>query len=153
MTAPRRHLTVLLPTLGGGGAERVIVTLLRHFDRSLFRLSLVVIDARDAVYRQDVPDDVEFIDLGCRRVRHALPRLRSLLWRTRPDLLLSTLGHMNLAIGLLRPLLPRSTRYFARETAVVSYVVAAQHPRWLWRLAYRFLYRGFDRVICQSADR
>ena len=36
---PRRIL-FLIPNLRGGGAERVIVTLLRHMDRSLFRLAL-----------------------------------------------------------------------------------------------------------------
>ena len=40
----------LIPTLSGGGAERVIVTLLRHLDRSRFRLALAVVDTRAAVF-------------------------------------------------------------------------------------------------------
>ena len=69
-TGSRKRVLFLIPTLTGGGAERVIVTLLKHLDRSRFELALAVVDTRDAVFRPDVPADVEFIDLGQRRVRH-----------------------------------------------------------------------------------
>lgn len=61
-----------------------------------------MVDTRDAAFRDQVPSDVEFIDLGCRRVRQALPKLVRLLWRRRPDVVMSTLGHLNLALAIVR---------------------------------------------------
>src|SRR5438874_636849 len=101
----------MIPTLAGGGSERVLVTLLRHLDRTLFIPTLVVIDTRNAVFLNDVPSDVTLIDLGCTRVRYALPKLLRLIWRRRPDVVLSTLGQLNLALAILRPLLPNRVRY------------------------------------------
>lgn len=148
----RRQVLILIPTLQGGGAERVILTLLRHLDRSRFKLTLAVVDTQGAMFRHEVPDDVVFQDLDCRRVRYALPKIVRLVWRMRPDVVLSTLGHLNLALALLRVFLPRRTRLLARETVVVSENLPQHGRAWLWTLAYRLSYRWFDVLICQSQD-
>jgi glycosyltransferase involved in cell wall biosynthesis len=147
----RRRVLLLIPSLRGGGAERVVVTLLRYLDRSQFQLALAVVDLRESAYRADVPPDVELIDLQCTRVRYALLKIVGLIWRRRPDVVLSTLGHLNLALAMLRPLLPNGVRYIARETSVVSENLKGYaHPR-LWGWAYRRFYARFDVVVCQSA--
>jgi glycosyltransferase involved in cell wall biosynthesis len=150
MKPGRTRLLFLIPTLTGGGAERVVVTLLQHLNRARFELALAVVDTRDAAFRDQVPADVEFIDLGCLRVRQALPKLGLLLWRRQPDVVMSTLGHLNLALAIVRPLLPDSTRYIARETTIVSNGIAQYSRPRLWAWAYRRYYNRFERVICQS---
>jgi glycosyltransferase involved in cell wall biosynthesis len=142
----------MIPTLAIGGAERVLITILRHLDRTRFNPALAVLDTRNAVFLDELPTDVELIDLQCTRVRYALPKLTKLIWQRRPDVVLSTLGQLNLAIAMLRPLLPRGIRYLARETVVVS--ADADTKKWprFWRLAHRHSYRRFDALICQSRD-
>jgi len=130
----------------------VIITLLRHMDRSTFRLLLAVVDAREAIFRRDVPEDVEFIDLKCFRVRYALPKISRLIWQRRPDVVFSTLGHLNLALAMIRPFLPNGIRYVARETNVVSEVIPRYRRPSIWRWAYRRFYNRFDTVVCQSRD-
>ena len=152
MKQNKTRLLFLIPTLAGGGAERVVVTLLQHLDRARFELALAVVDTREAAFRDQVPADVEFIDLGCKRVRHALPKLVRLLWRRRPDVVMSTLGHLNLALAMVRPLLPSGTCYVARETIVVSQGITEYRRPRLWAWAYRHFYGRFDRVVCQSRD-
>ena len=147
-----KHVLFLIPSLRGGGAERVITTLLQHLDRSSFKLTLAIVDAREAVFLNEVPADVEFIDLRCRRVRYALPKIVALIWKRRPDVVFSTLGHLNLALAMLRPFLPRHPCYIARETVVVSEVLAACRYPWLRRWMYRHFYFNHDVVVCQSQD-
>ena len=148
----RRQVMVLIPSLRGGGAERVIVALLRHLDRTKFRLTLAVVDMREAAYLDDVPDDVELIDLGCSRVRYALPKIIRLIWQQRPEVVFSTLGHLNLAMAIIRPLLPDSVRYVARETCVVSEVIRDYRRPSIWKWAYRRFCGRFDTLVCQSRD-
>jgi len=150
MRNTHRQVLFLIPTLTGGGAEHVILTLLRHLDRSKFRLALAVVDTREAVFLDDVPKDVEFIDLGCSRVRYALPKIIRLIWQRRPEVVFSTLGHLNLGLAILRPLLPDGVRYVARETSVVSEIIRDNSWSRLWRWAYRRFYDRFDTVVCQS---
>jgi glycosyltransferase involved in cell wall biosynthesis len=146
----RRTILFLIPSLRGGGAERVILTLLRHVDRSKYILLLAVVDLRGAAYAADLPEDVELIDLQSRRVRYAMPRIIRLIWRRRPDVVLSTLGHLNLALAIVRRLLPNGITYIARETSLVSETIRGYKGARFWRLAYQFFYSDFDRVVCQS---
>jgi glycosyltransferase involved in cell wall biosynthesis len=147
---PRRSVLFLIPTLTGGGAERVIVTLLKALDRSRFRLAIGVVDMRKTVYRDDIPSDVEIIDIGVTRVRYALPKIIALVWKRRPDVVFSTLGHLNLALAMVRPLLPRGVRYIARETSIVSCTLQAHRWPAGWATLYRWFYKRHDLLVCQS---
>ncbi|MGA9853999.1 MAG: glycosyltransferase [Gammaproteobacteria bacterium] len=140
----------ILPSLAGGGAERVIVTLLRHLDRDRYQPVLAVVNMRNAVYLDDLPEDVKLLDLKCKRVRYALPKILWLIRKQRPDIVFSTLGHLNLAIALLKPLLPKRTHFVAREASVVSKVRYLHRWPRLVSWLYRCLYRRFDLIICQS---
>ena len=126
------------------------MTILRHLDRAQFQLALGVLDMRDPVYLQELPADVECIDLGCRRVRYSAPAILRVVWKRRPQVVFSTLGHLNLAIALMKPLLPSDVTLIAREAVVVSDVLPGLTTRSFWTIAYRRLYKRFDRVVCQS---
>jgi glycosyltransferase involved in cell wall biosynthesis len=140
----------IVPSLRGGGAERVVVTLLRHFDRERYQITLLVVDTTAAVYLADLSADIELIDLHCRRVRQAIIKIIWLIWQRRPNVVFSTLGHLNLALSMVRSLLPSGVRYIARETNIVS--CALQAYRWpaVWAWIYQWFYKRHDLMICQS---
>ena len=148
MILPRKKVLFLIPSLTGGGAERVFSVLLTRLDRSRFDLHLAVLEAKGE-YMSDVPTDVVTHDLKTPRVRYSIMRIVRLVWRLRPQTVLSTLGHMNLALLLCRPLLPRGTRILVREAAVASAALEGEtgHPT-LYKWLYRRFYRRADAVIC-----
>jgi glycosyltransferase involved in cell wall biosynthesis len=146
----RCRLLFVIPSLRGGGAERVVVTLLKHLSRSKFCLSAALVDGCDNDYRDDIPSDVELINMGAKRVRYSLFYLIYLIWRLKPNVVFSTLGSMNLTLAILRPLLPDGVRYVARETTIVSQLPSAYDIPFWWFWAYRKFYKRFDTVICQS---
>lgn len=146
----RKTILFLIPTLTSGGAERVVITLLRHLDRQRFAPVLAVVNLAGAVFLRDIPEDVELVDLGCQRVRYALPKLFALIWRRKPAVVFSTLGYLNLSLAIMRPLLPRDVRYIARESTIVSHELQHYSPSWLWSLLYRVFYCKHDLVVCQS---
>lgn len=140
----------LIPSLTGGGAERVFTTLLRHLDRTRFDLQLAVLQANGA-FARDLPHDVVVHDLKISRVRYGLPRIIGLIWKTRPTTVVSTLGHLNIALAMCKRLLPRSVRVVLREAVIVSALLPEEtkHLR-LWNWLYRYSYRRADKVICLS---
>ncbi|GHC99646.1 glycosyl transferase [Pseudorhodoferax aquiterrae] len=142
----------ILPNLAGGGAERVVLSLARHLDRARFEPLLAVIDGETASLDGDVAADLQRIDLGCRRLRYALPSLLALLWRLRPDVVLTTLGHVNVGLGWLRPVLPRGMASVARETVVLSEELRHRRAGSLWPWLVRRFYARHDAVVCQSRD-
>ncbi len=54
MNITKTKILFMIPSLRAGGAERVIVNLIRHLDRSKFILVLVVVNMHAAVFTEDV---------------------------------------------------------------------------------------------------
>lgn len=153
--APRQATGVVqvlatTPSLRGGGSERVMTTLLSHFDQRRLAVSLAVIDGRDPKLAGDLPQDLRWMDLGYDRVVRAVPRLCGLIRQRRPQVVLSTLSHLNLMLAIVKPLLPRGTHLVARESSVLSEIVRSERSSALWRWAYRRFYPRLDHIICQS---
>tara|TARA_B100000963_G_scaffold17140_1_gene13100 strand:- start:17057 stop:18145 length:1089 start_codon:yes stop_codon:yes gene_type:complete len=142
----------IIPTLTQGGAERVLVTLLKFLDKSKCKATIMVVDMNEEVYSEEIPEEVDIIDLKCKRVRTAIPKIIFNLWRHRPNIVMSTLGHLNLAIAMTRLFMPRDIRFIARETIVVSEKLRRGKFQSLWKFLHKFFYPTFNRIICQSED-
>ncbi len=143
------RVAFVLPSFAGGGAERVILTLLGVIDRSRVQPILILLDARGPLAALR-PPDVPLLDLARPRLRQALPVLVRTLRRERPDAIVSTLGYVNIALLALRPLLRGRPRLIVREANRPSISIAAAPCPPAMRLAYRCLYRRADAVLSNA---
>ena len=141
---------MLIPHLGGGGAEQVTALLTRGLSREKYELHLGLVTQSDAG-QVDLPPWVTLHALGAPRVRSAAFRLLRLVRRLKPDLILSGMAHLNFLVLLLRPFFPPGTRVLVRQNSTVSSDLAFAGLPVYTRLLYRLLYRHADRVICQSS--
>ena len=57
-----KSVLFIMPSLPGGGAEKVLIEILRHIDYTQYNVSLFL-EYREGVYLQDVPDKVSIIAL------------------------------------------------------------------------------------------
>lgn len=144
----RQRVLFLLPTLSGGGAERVTVTLLQNLDRSRFEPHLALIDAVGPLF-QDLPADIPLHDLKAGRVRRALPGIIRLVWKLKPQVIHSAMVELNMATVLLRAFFPPAIRLLIREDTSPSALNAQgrNHPSF-WNWLYRRLYPWADKIIC-----
>lgn len=88
------RLALFLPSLAGGGAERVTVNLARGLVALGHPVDLVVASATGP-FLDSVPDGVRLVDLGAKRTLAAAPELVRYLRRERPAGLLSAMNHAN----------------------------------------------------------
>ena len=153
MVQDREKLKILfaIPSLAGGGAERVVTVLLGNLDRERFD-PVLVLAAGSGPLRKHVPEDVEVVEIGARRTRGSVAGLVKAVRKYRPHVVFSTLGHLNMLMRMAGPLMPRGTAFVARENNIPSRNLENTPRPALWRFLYKKLYPGFDRVICQSED-
>jgi glycosyltransferase involved in cell wall biosynthesis len=145
----RSRILLLVPHLGGGGAEQVIALLARGLSREKYEVHLGLITQGDAA-RETVPSWVQVHALGAPRVRAGAFKLLQLVRRLKPDLILSGMFHLNFLVLMLRPLFPPGTRVVARQNGTLSAALAFGGLPFYTRLLYRRLYRRADCVICQT---
>jgi glycosyltransferase involved in cell wall biosynthesis len=144
------HVALFLPTLGGGGAERVMLTLAQGFVQRGIRVDLVLSKAVGS-YAGEVPSGVRMIDLRARRVISSLPRLVRYLRAERPAVLLTTMNHANVAALLARRLARTSTRIVVREANTPSVSARSGSIRNRLMLALvRLCYRWADEIVAVS---
>lgn len=149
---PRARVAIYLPSLGGGGAERVMVTLANGFAARGLPVDLVLAMA-EGPYLAEVAATVRVVDLRARRVVASLPGLARYLRRERPTALLSALNHANV-IGLLaRRLAGGRTRIVVSERAHVALALShgSNHRAGLLRWFMRRTYGWADGVLAVSA--
>jgi glycosyltransferase involved in cell wall biosynthesis len=144
----RRPVLFVLPTLGGGAA-RVVITLLRHLDRTRFEPHLVVFYTFYGFwFRSEVPDDVVLHVLEARRARNAMPKLVRVIWRVRPAVVVATQGYINFLLLLVKPLLP-SCKIVIREVIGERYMEHNRYRGLLYQ-CYLRLVRRADRIVTQT---
>jgi glycosyltransferase involved in cell wall biosynthesis len=145
----RFRVLLLIPHLGGGGAERVTELLARGLSKDKYEVHLGVVTQREAG-RDLAACGVRVHALGARRVRSGALHLLRLVRRVRPDVILSGMAHLNFLVLLLRPLFFRKTRVLVRQNSTASAALEFGGLPAYTRILYQLLYRRADRVICQT---
>jgi glycosyltransferase involved in cell wall biosynthesis len=151
MTTHMNKLKILflIPTLQAGGAERVISILLKSIDRSHFQLYLGLLH-KVGPFLRNVPDDVTIFDLKCQRVRYSGLKIVKLCRLIKPDVIMTTLDHLNQVIALLKPFLPARCKIIGRVTVPVSLEGKFIKTGYFYHKVHQYLYSRFDQIICQS---
>jgi glycosyltransferase involved in cell wall biosynthesis len=143
------RVLLLIPHLGGGGAERVTALLAQGLSKEKYELHLGLVTQSEV--SQFGAERVQIHALGARRVRGGALRLLRLVRSLNPELVLSGMVHLNFLVLLLRPLFPRGTRVIVRQNSTASAALEFGGLPGSTRVLYRLLYRRADRVICQTA--
>lgn len=113
------RVALYLPSLRGGGAERVMVLLANGLAKRGYLVDLVVAKA-EGPYLSEVHSGVRVVDLVCRRVAQSLPGLVRYLRRERPVAMLSALNHANVISCFAHRLARVSTRLIISEHNTLS---------------------------------
>ena len=140
----RPQVALFMGTLGGGGAERVMLDIGRLLARRGMAVDLVVIRA-EGPYLEILPEDVRLVDLKSRRVITCLVKLLRYLRRERPRTLFATMETAVLVALIAKVSFARSVRVVVRQANTYSALFA--HASFKDRMILRVL-----KVLMPRAD-
>lgn len=143
------HIAFFIPSLNGGGAERVFVDLANCAATDGFDVNLVLLK-NEGAYRRDLDARIRLVDLNCRRALSGLPGLVRYLRKARPDALVSAIPQANF-VALVAALVARtgSTRIISEHAIQSPERLQGLKGRVL-RLAMRAAYPGAHRAVAVS---
>lgn len=150
-TPPVKDLALFLPSLRGGGAERVMMLLARGFAERGLKVDLVLAKAEGG-YLEAVPSSVHVEDLNAGRVLSSLPALVRYLRREKPRAMLAAMDHANLVALAARRIAGTDTRVVGSVHNTIS-EAAEGSTHLLGRLVPRLvgrLYPRLDGVVAVS---
>ena len=150
MSSPAR-IGFFLPHLRHGGAERVVLELLRHLDRTRFQ-PLLILQRRDGDYLALLPEDVPVTALRHPRPPGCVVALARLLRRERIDLLYSATNATNLYAVAAARLTGRRTRVVIGEHTPLDFSLSRAKWLALRRAAIRLAYPLADLMVAPLDD-
>lgn len=150
------YLAIFVPSLNGGGAERIMVTLANAIAARGYAVDLVLASAKGP-YLKDLAPSIHVVDLKAGRVVKALFPLVRYLRRARPQAMLSAMGHANVVALLARKLSKVEVRLAVSERGLISgeYAISKGVPARLNYRLIRWLYPWADGVctVSQAASK
>ena len=149
----KKVVLFVLPSMAGGGAEKVTTTLIKHLSRNEFELHLAL-GSRTGEFLNEIPKDTTVHILGSERARSAVFPLVRLIRKLRPHTVYSTLG-MNFAVAAAKPFIGGKTRVVLREGSSPSAFLKdverlSKTKARIYRAIYKTIYKQVDQIICQS---
>jgi glycosyltransferase involved in cell wall biosynthesis len=147
----KQHVAIYLPSLLGGGAERVMGTLANAFAERGLNVDLVLASA-EGPYLKELSSKVRVVDLKAGRVTRSLPGLVAYLRRERPQSMLTALNHANVIALLARSLARVPIRLVVSERNTLT-ADATRNQGMAARAVFllmRWLYPHADDIIAVS---
>ncbi len=149
ITDQKTKITFVLPSLIAGGAERVLITLANGTDSNKYDKTFVIVSEQGTL-RDLISKDIPVKSLGGQSVFKSLPKLYKALKHEKPEIIVSTMAHMNFAVLMLRPFFPR-TKFIVREAITPSFLLK-KYKRLgiIIKCMYKLLYRQADLILSPS---
>lgn len=144
-------IVMFLPSLEGGGAERVFARLANEFVALGYPVHLALARAAGP-YLSELSDRVRVVDFRAASVIRSLPALRRHLRAERPGVVLSALDHANVTAILARAVAGTGTRCVVSARAVRTAIYRRDMTarRWITQQVGRLVYGFADQIIANS---
>lgn len=140
-----------LPTLDGGGAERIVLTLCDSLSAMGARVTLAVASSHGQL-RDLVNPDLHLVDLQSSSTKASIFSLARLLNDLKPSSMLSTLPHGNVTAILARSISRANVKLVIREAGSSLTTERQSMGTWASKLACRLLYPAADEVVAVSIE-
>jgi glycosyltransferase involved in cell wall biosynthesis len=146
-------IAIFLPSLVGGGAERVMLNLASGMADLGIKIDLILAKA-EGQYLDQVPNTIRLIDLKAQRTIYSLPTLVTYLKQTKPLTLISAIEHTNIIAIWAKRLAGVSTKIVITEhnpPSKLKYATEATVKKLgALRIAMQLSYPLADQVIAVS---
>lgn len=144
----------VLPTLFAGGAERVITFVAKNLDKNKFDVTLVVIG-----YEKDTKYDVSGLSVIYLDKPRVLSGTKELIWllaKHKPQVVVSSISHLNIIMGLISKLFPK-IKFIGRHATITNVAKKYKKPRKKSLISSLIKFdhigiKSLDYIICQSSD-
>lgn len=148
-----------IPSLEGGGAERVFVNLANYFVAQ--GVEVILISSGKGIYGEELSADVNFLEIKIRKFAFAVKRanflldflnstyeLIGILKREKPDVLFSTLALGNIKSYIVKNFFIRNLKFVSRQANVLNTASKNKILNYLLRKAFLCS----DVIIANSYD-
>lgn len=144
----KRKICFIVPSLGGGGAERVAFHLLNNLNLEKFELNVIIVYKDKGNYLKELRKEVRVISLNKTQIRYCLFSLFKVLKKEKADVIINFSFDLMMLIGSFFIPFFKNTYFINRQINILS----LQKFSFLKKFLLKIAYKNFDKIITQSKD-
>lgn len=145
MARSRAKIAFILPNLHAGGAERVMITIANHLDKSRFEPTIIAFN-KEGPLEDLIAKDIPIISLGVNRIRQAYISFICAIQKESPDIIFSTMAHLNFLVLMTSPFLSKRP-IIVREAITPDFFADNRTKKTILNIGYKFLYPMAAKII------
>jgi len=146
-------ISFFLPTLGAGGAERVMSFVSQNIDKNLFDATMVIIGKKSESDFET--KNLKVVYLNKDRVLVSFSAIFSYIKKAKPDIAISAIGYLNIMMAFTSIFFAK-TKFIGREVNVLTVLAKYSPPQKFTAKIVPFFtkvsYKWLDGIVCQSRD-
>lgn len=144
-----KKIVFVMPKLGGGGAERVVSTIIRHINKKKFDCHLILFN-REGDYQSDIPKSINIEVIKNKNILFFAYELIKKIRKIDPDIVFSSMRSVSALLSVLKLFLPSKLKFVFRENNTPSVSIKESRFPFIWKVIYKTLFKNADTIICQS---
>lgn len=142
-------VAIFIPSVHGGGAERAMLIFAEELLKLGFEVELVV-GTLDGAWRDAIPENLAVVDLGSRRMIHAILPLRRYIRARKPRIMFSTISHANVGALIAKILSGVRVSVVVRQSNTPLSEHTGSFGTWFVAHLIPYLYPHADAILAVS---
>lgn len=144
----KKKIYFILPTFGGGGAEKVALHLLNNLNLDNFDLGVIIIYKNKGDYLKNLRKKVKRVFLEKDKIRYSIPLLYKILKKENPDIVINFSFEVMMLMGVFIIPFLKNICFINRQINILS----KSNFNFFKKLLLRIAYKNFNKIITQSKD-
>lgn len=137
-----------IPSLGGGGAEKVIAILASHLANKENVEVFLIVQKLDGVYWELINENVKIVNLNQTRTLKCLIPLAKWIHHNKPDVIFSALTHVNVVASLAKKISGHKCKLVLSEHSTISNLSMLHNNK--YKFIFNFFYKQADCIVAVS---
>ncbi len=149
-----KNVLFVLPSLSPGGAEKVTINILNHINKDKFTVNLLIINNIGPFKDLIFDNNINIINLNKKHARTSYFKLVKIINTIKPDIVFSTLQHVNILLLIFKRLYKSKPKLIIREANTPSQFMGNLNlfKKKLFLFLLKTQYKKADLIIAQCNE-
>lgn len=139
---------LFIPSLGGGGAEKVVAILASYLANKKNVEVFLVVQNLDGVYWELINENVKIVNLNQTRALKSIIPLAKWIKNNKPDVVFSALSHVNVVASIAQKISGHKCKLILSEHSTVSHLPMLKKNR--YKFIFKFFYNRANYIVAVS---
>lgn len=144
----KKKYCIFIPSLGGGGAEKVVALLANFLSKKENTEVFLIVLRSEGVYWEFIDKKVKIVNLNQNRVLKGILPLSNWIRLNKPDVIFSALSHVNVAVALAKKISRHPCNLIISEHSTISDAFILNKK--LYKFIFSFFYNQADHIVAVS---